>query len=66
MMMMMMMMGETFYLVQRGGDWQRPQPTQAPNVQPTHKRQLYHLPYCCIMVRCSAVFKCPLKGQFIQ
>ena len=35
------------HLVQRGEDWAGPE---------------YQPPYCCIMVRCSAVLMCPLKG----
>jgi len=27
-----------------------------------HQRPVYRSPYCCIMVCCSAVLMCPLKG----
>jgi len=30
--------------------------------QPTHQRPVYQSPYCCIMVRRSAVLMCPSKG----
>jgi len=31
-----------------------------------HQRPVYQSPYCCIMVRCSAVLMCPLKGYAIR
>ena len=41
------LIGELLYLVQRGGDWAGPK---------------YQSPYCCIMIRCSAVLMWVLKG----
>ena len=61
------LMGGLLHLVQRGADWAGPQPAQALprcikcNRQPTDQRPVYQSPYCCIMVRCSAVLMCP-KG----
>jgi len=55
------LMGGLLHLVQQGGDWAGPQPTQAllalPNVtvpESTHQRPVCQSPYCCIMVRYSA------------
>jgi len=50
------------HLVEGGGDWVGPQPVQILNCcikmqQPNHQRPVYQTPYCCITVRCSAVFK---------
>jgi len=45
------------HFVQRGGDWARLQPAQAPPVttRPSTANVVYQSSYCCIMVRCSAV-----------
>jgi len=57
--------GGLLNLLQRGGDWAGPQPTQAPplctkcNSTPTNGQCTNHR--CCIMVRCSAVLTCPQK-----
>ena len=53
-------MGGLLHLVQREKDWAGPQPVQAaphciPNVTAPRQRPVYQSPYCCIMVRCSAV-----------
>jgi len=51
------------HLVQRGGDWERPQPLAVPNVTahpPTASVPTTVLD--CIMVRCSAVLMWVLKG----
>ena len=60
-------MGGLLQLLQWGGDWAGPQPTQAPPRctkcnSPPHPRPVYQLPHCCIMVLCSMVLMCPLKG----
>jgi len=40
----------------------RPGPSSLYQMQSTHQRPVYQSPYCCIMVRCSTVLMCPLKG----
>jgi len=47
------------------GHWAGWQPAQAPprcTKRIAHQRPVYQLPYCCIMVRCSAGLMCPYKG----
>ena len=63
------LMGGLLHSVQRGGDCAGQQPTQAPPLctkcnSPPINGQVYQSrsPYCCIMVRCSAVLMWPLKG----
>jgi len=63
------LIGALLHLVQRGGDWgtgrgrSMPMPLLAvPNVTANHQRPVYQSSYYCIMVRCSAVLVCPLKG----
>ena len=55
-------------LVQRWGDWAGPRPAPAPpcctKCNIPHRRSLYQSPYCCIMVRCSALLMCSLKRYF--
>ena len=59
------LMGGLLHLVQRG-DWAWPQPAQ-PHAPPcctkcnslNHQWPVCQSPYCCIMVRCSAVLMCP-------
>jgi len=59
-----LLMGVVLHLVRRGGDWAGPQPARSPprctNV--TAHSSMYQSPYCCIMLRCSAVLMCALKG----
>ena len=48
-------------LVQQGGDWAGLQPAQAP----PHCTKCNSPPisaYCCIIVDCSVILMCPLKG----
>ena len=62
------LMGGLLHLVQRGRTGRGrspPRPLLAlPNVtaHPSTVSVVYQSPYCCIMVRCSAVLLCPLKG----
>ena len=35
-------------------------------LRPTHQRPVYQSPYCCIMVRCSAVLMCPWRVNIRQ
>jgi len=49
-----LLMGGLLHLVQRGGAW-----TGRPH------GQLYQSPYCCMVVRCSAVLMSPLKGLIL-
>jgi len=62
------LMGGSLHLVRRGCDWTGPQPAQGPpytkcNSPPINgQRPVYQSPYCCIMVRCSAVIMCLLKA----
>jgi len=61
------LMGGPLHLVQWTVDWVGPQPTQAPphctkyNSPPINGQCTNHT-YCCIVVRCSVVLMCPLKG----
>ena len=51
--------------LQREGDWAKPQPAKAPprcTKQHIHQQPVYQSLCCCIMVRCSAVLMCLLKG----
>jgi len=54
------LMGGLLHLVQRGGDWGWPQPTQGPpscTKCNSHQRPVYQWPYWCLVVRCSVVIK---------
>ena len=43
-----------------GGAAARPAPSSLYQMQqPIHQRPVYQSPYCCIMIRCSAVLMCP-------
>jgi len=55
------LMGGLLHVVQQGGEWAGPQP-KCNSPVPTYQRQRTNHPYCCIMVRCSAVLRCPWKG----
>jgi len=64
------LMSELLHLVQRGGDWEGPQPAQASprctkcNSPPINGQRTNH----CIMVRCSALCSCNagIKGLIKQ
>jgi len=46
-------LAKLLHLVQRGGAAAHPGPSAL--YQMYHQRPMYQSPYCCIMVRCSAV-----------
>ena len=62
------LMGGLLYLVQRGRVWAGSRPAQTShrctkcNSPAINGQCIYQSPYSCIMVRCSAVLTCPLKG----
>jgi len=64
------LMGGLLHLVQREGDWAGPQPVQAPprctkcNSPPINGQCTNH--FTAVLVRCSAVLMCPLRGLTVD
>ena len=53
-----------FWYSEEGPGWAAAPPSPllaVPNVTAAHQRPVYQSPYCCIMVRCSAVLMCSYR-----